>query len=285
MLDALGEFLEAGDRSLEERPERRRVDLLPRVGVDLHFLPRAAERFALHARPAAVGFDFVDVVERLEAQVGDQLVALERFLRGAELQLHQPAFAGDRVEEPAVGFFRRRDFDDRAVVPIRRRELAQLVNASLDRVENAAVPLARLGRRGRRDLFVCQPRPSTSHGIRVSRPTSSMSRSSALRRDGRFGIVRLALDERPGGEHGREGDGGVGDKCGVRSAECGVRRFAFCFFIPRSPLPIPHSTICSGVPHATTCPPSAPASGPRSMTQSAVLMTSRLCSMTTTVLP
>src|SRR5881296_1600719 len=41
----------------------------------------------------------------------------------------------------------------------------------------------------------------------------------------------------------------------------------------------------SGVPVATTRPPSSPPSGPRSMIQSAVLITSRLCSMMTTVLP
>jgi hypothetical protein len=41
----------------------------------------------------------------------------------------------------------------------------------------------------------------------------------------------------------------------------------------------------SGVPVATTVPPPAPPSGPMSMIQSAVLMTSRLCSMTTIVLP
>src|SRR5262249_718675 len=38
---------------------------------------------------------------------------------------------------------------------------------------------------------------------------------------------------------------------------------------PRTP------ATCSGVPTATTSPPRAPPSGPRSMTQSAVLMTSR----------
>ena len=43
--------------------------------------------------------------------------------------------------------------------------------------------------------------------------------------------------------------------------------------------------ISSGVPVATTRPPSSPPSGPRSMIQSAVLITSRLCSMITTVLP
>src|ERR1017187_8233440 len=38
--------------------------------------------------------------------------------------------------------------------------------------------------------------------------------------------------------------------------------------------------MASGVPDATTRPPAAPPSGPRSMTQSAALITSRLCSMT-----
>ena len=38
-------------------------------------------------------------------------------------------------------------------------------------------------------------------------------------------------------------------------------------------------------PVATICPPSRPPSGPRSMSQSAALTTSRLCSITMTVLP
>ena len=41
----------------------------------------------------------------------------------------------------------------------------------------------------------------------------------------------------------------------------------------------------SGVPSATTRPPPLPPSGPMSTTQSAVLMTSRLCSMTITEFP
>src|SRR4029077_15649346 len=41
----------------------------------------------------------------------------------------------------------------------------------------------------------------------------------------------------------------------------------------------------SGVPAAMISPPPSPPSGPKSMTQSAVLMTSRLCSITTTVFP
>src|SRR5664280_1993386 len=43
--------------------------------------------------------------------------------------------------------------------------------------------------------------------------------------------------------------------------------------------------ISSGVPVAMMRPPLSPPSGPKSMTQSAFLMTSRLCSMTMTVLP
>src|SRR5690606_826554 len=41
----------------------------------------------------------------------------------------------------------------------------------------------------------------------------------------------------------------------------------------------------SGVPSAMISPPPSPPSGPRSMSQSAVLITSRLCSITTMVLP
>src|SRR5450830_795032 len=43
--------------------------------------------------------------------------------------------------------------------------------------------------------------------------------------------------------------------------------------------------ICSGVPVAMMRPPLSPPSGPKSMTQSAFLIMSRLCSMTMTVLP
>ena len=42
---------------------------------------------------------------------------------------------------------------------------------------------------------------------------------------------------------------------------------------------------CSGVPWTTISPPRSPPSGPRSITQSADLMMSRLCSMTSRVAP
>ena len=46
-----------------------------------------------------------------------------------------------------------------------------------------------------------------------------------------------------------------------------------------------HAAIFSGVPVATISPPPEPPSGPRSMTQSAYLITSRLCSITSTLPP
>ena len=45
------------------------------------------------------------------------------------------------------------------------------------------------------------------------------------------------------------------------------------------------SATSSGVPTATISPPSSPASGPRSTIQSALLITSRLCSITTSECP
>ena len=45
------------------------------------------------------------------------------------------------------------------------------------------------------------------------------------------------------------------------------------------------SATCSGVPVAMISPPASPPSGPRSTIQSACLITSRLCSITSTVLP
>src|SRR5262249_53714862 len=59
-------------------------------------------------------------------------------------------------------------------------------------------------------------------------------------------------------------------------------------FPPVSRLPVPRAWVWHldyGEPAAPIAPPPSTPSGPRSMIQSAVLITSRLCSMTTTVLP
>ncbi len=112
-------FWKPATASFEEFPELGPVDLFQRVDVQLHFLPRPAQVLALHPRLVAVDRQFGQFVERLEPEPLDQVVALERVLGHAELQLQQPFLAGDRVEEPAVGFLRARDFDDVAAVPIR----------------------------------------------------------------------------------------------------------------------------------------------------------------------
>ncbi len=190
--DPLGEFLEAGDGPFEERPEGGRVDFIPRVGVDLHFLPRAAEVFALHSRAAAVGFDFVDVVERLEAEVGDELAAVECFLRGAKLEFDQPPLAGDRVEEPAVGFFGGGDFDDRAIVPIRFGEVACFLDAAFDGVENAAVPLGVTAIAGDAILRVPTAAVDFPRHARVAADVVDFDIILA-RSDFRFGVVQFAL--------------------------------------------------------------------------------------------
>ncbi len=81
------------------------------------------------------------------------------------------------------------------------------------------------------------------------------------------------------------------------AAACGSKRCSLLREGPASSTGARAAAVCDGVPvrHwpddllrrplATTSPPPGPASGPRSMTQSAVLITSRLCSTTMTVLP
>ncbi len=44
------------------------------------------------------------------------------------------------MKEPTVGFFGGSDFDDRAVVPVGRAEVAEVLDASFDLVEYLAVP-------------------------------------------------------------------------------------------------------------------------------------------------
>src|SRR6185437_11227618 len=64
---------------------------------------------------------------------------------------------------------------------------------------------------------------------------------------------------------------------GLTDFRCGARKWPVC------DAGVPATV--SGVPATRMRPPPAPPSGPRSTTQSAVLITSRLCSITTTVLP
>ena len=138
------ELLETGDRFGQELPEFRVIQLGERVDVDLHFLKRAAEVLAFHPRVVAVDRQVLEFVERLEADPLGEVFAFERGPSNAEFELEQPLLAGDGVEEPAVGFFRRADFDHTAAIPIGFAEFGQLVDFVHDAGEDLAVPLARL---------------------------------------------------------------------------------------------------------------------------------------------
>lgn len=85
---------------------------------------------------------------------------------------------------------------------------------------------------------------------------------------------------------GRRGDLALLQDIGV-GAGFSAHEIAPVLLAGASALPVwvPKRTRPSGVVAATICPPPSPPSGPRSMTQSASAITSRSCSMTTTLWP
>ena len=150
----------------------------------------------------------------------------------------------------------------RAVVPVGVAEVAQLVDLLVDPVEDLAFPAARLALVVTRSLRV-PARPSVSHGIAASLPTASRATSPA----------RVCLGGVAGRSCGRSACGPAASTSAQDARPCAtapsrrrddVLRRALGDDAGRRP---------------------SPASGPRSMTQSAVLITSRLCSTTMTVLP
>ena len=160
-------------------------------------------------------------------------------------------------------------------------ELAQLVDAIDDALPGCGRPSGTARRCGRRGPACATRgrRPPTASW--PSRPTSVMSRSPS-----RFVCSRprsrRACARRAGRRRGR----GRGRRpVWERSARVRESRIARLAFLP-SPSALHFRTLHSHVrrrppacPPTTTCPPPSPASGPRSMTQSAVLITSRLCSI------
>ena len=94
------------------------VDLAVAMHSQLDFLPRTAKIAAPHPRLGAVERQVRHVVQRLEVQTLDQLLAAERVAGRAELHLQQPFLAGNGVEEPAVRFFPPAKFHHRTRVPI-----------------------------------------------------------------------------------------------------------------------------------------------------------------------
>src|SRR5690606_29178034 len=125
-----------------------------------------------------------------------------------------------------------------------------------------------------------------------------------LRAGGQRGHDRRAADRHGGADlerplarpwrRGRTGAGGGGGLAPAaqalffRAATRALRRASWRSSTSLRYLPVQLfglAATCSGVPTATISPPPSPPSGPKSSSQSAILMTSRLCSMTTMVLP
>ncbi|OYV85954.1 MAG: hypothetical protein B7Z73_12610, partial [Planctomycetia bacterium 21-64-5] len=222
LLHPFGERPKALDGPLQELPEGRPVDLFIRMHGQLHLLPRAAKLFALHARLAAVDRQVVHFVERLQVELAYQVFALEGALGHAELELEQPFFAGDGVQEPAVGLARSTNLNDRAGVPVRGAELAQLLDAIDHRGQNFAFPTA--GQPAAADTLLRVPLaavPLPRHlgffadlgDIEVFRPLFFTGGE----------VVGPALDVRPRGQHGRQHFAGVGT-IKVAGAEPGLVR-------------------------------------------------------------
>src|SRR5262245_35533317 len=79
---------------------------------------------------------------------------------------------------------------------------------------------------------------------------------------------------------------GFNDGLSEQRQDCHCRDHVARTFPRKRPVRDPGDcATCSGVPEETMCPPAFPPSGPRSITQSADLMTSTLCSMISTVPP
>ena len=138
------------------------------------------------------------------------------------------------------------------------------VRGPVDRPRSSAValPLHRLAGRGDAVLRVPAGRRPPTAASRPCRPRRCPCRRRAARAPP-CGSNFVALRVRPGRER--------------RPSGCGR-----CATAPRFELPHDVFRRARG---DDAAPPPSPASGPRSMTQSAVLITSRLCSITTTVLP
>ena len=207
LLHLLGELAEAGHRPVDELPELRAIDLRVAVDAQLDLLPRPAEVPAPHPRLGAVERQLGHVVQRLQVELLDQFLPVERVPGRAELHLQQPLLAGDGVEEPAVRFLRPRESRPRSASSSRYRR--KRVGAFWESAPSPCAPLdadrstsARMRPSQRQGLpvrptrsTVCQCRPSISQGMRASRPTSVMSRSPFC--CGHFGgkVEELSLGE------------------------------------------------------------------------------------------
>src|SRR4051794_668499 len=124
------------------------------------------------------------------------------------------------MEEPAVGFFRCRDFHDRAVIPVCLCEVAGFLNAAFNSVEDASIPFA--------IAAVASDAVASVPAAPIDLPGHARVAAYVVdfevvfaRHGGRFGIVRFAIDERTGGENRSECNGGVAYDFGFRISDFG----------------------------------------------------------------
>ena len=115
--------------------------------------------------------------------------------------------------------------------------------------------------------------PEPLRPVTTTMPSRGMSTEIFLRLCSRAPRTRI-LRERSLGGRGRRGSSAMR---ACWPARMGIKKRPVC--------EASTSATFSGVPAATIKPPSVPPSGPISMTQSAHLMTSKLCSMTMTLFP
>ena len=151
---------------------------------------------------------------------------------------------------------------------VRAQAILQLPPRPRFREPEAAAPGDQLVEAGRVD-------------VGAERAGHQVRRAARNGRGSGLGLRRFLRRKRGRGcQQGRERGGGGGWPKPAPRSHRGLR------FARNRPVYEPgQRAISSGVPSATIVPPSSPPSGPRSMTWSAHRMTSRLCSISTMVLP
>ena len=113
-----------------------RFDFVQRMHSDLDFLPRTADRADFDARLVAIDGQFVHLVQRLQHDALQQILALKSAAVNTKFQFQQPGLAREGMQEPAVTLLGRRDFDDRAGIPVGRAELTELMNPFLNSLDD-----------------------------------------------------------------------------------------------------------------------------------------------------
>src|SRR5258707_14659310 len=225
LFDPVSELLKAGHRFGKETPKLGMIDLGQRMDVDLDFLKRPAKVFAFPTRIVAIDGQMLQLVERLEADAGDEVVAFERSPSHAEFELKDPLFERDGVKEPTVGFLLGADLDHAAGIPIGLAKLAQFLNSIDDAGEKLAVPATEFAIAA--DVVFRVPAAAVRFPGHLGRLPDFVNLDVLLApRFCRDKIVRPPLDMWTGGENRRQGLGGMGAEirggCGITAGQFGA---------------------------------------------------------------